>query len=79
MDAEGIIYFFQGEFVSAYIYNAIPLRLMVRKDQVQDAMDVLRDLDLSLTFGGLFAERRLVLLKANLVKNLVLLISFKKH
>ncbi len=58
LDAEGITYFFQGEFVSAYVYNAIPVRLMVRKDQFQNAVDVLRDLDLSITFGGLFAEKK---------------------
>jgi hypothetical protein len=35
LDAEGITYFFQGEYVSAYVGHAIPVRLMVRKDQVK--------------------------------------------
>ncbi|HAM49907.1 MAG TPA: hypothetical protein DCP92_04140 [Nitrospiraceae bacterium] len=56
LDAEGITYFFQGEYVSAYVYNAIPVRLMVREDHVQKAMDILKDLDLSFTFGGLSSE-----------------------
>ena len=56
LDAEGITYFFQGEYVSAYVYHAIPVRLMVREDQVQKAMDILKDLDLSFTFGGLSSE-----------------------
>jgi len=52
LDAEGITYFFQGENVAAYVYHAIPVRLMVRKDEVMTAIDILRDLDLSFTFGG---------------------------
>jgi Putative prokaryotic signal transducing protein len=56
LDAEGITYFFQGEYVSAYVYNAIPVRLMVKEDQVQKAIDILKDLDLSFTFGGLLSE-----------------------
>lgn len=56
LDAEGITFFFQGEYVSAYVYNAIPVRLMVREDQVQRTVDILKDLDLSFTFGGLLSE-----------------------
>jgi hypothetical protein len=56
LDAEGITYFFQGEYVSAYVYNAIPVRLMVKEDQVQRAVDILKDLELSFTFGGLLSE-----------------------
>ncbi len=56
LDAEGITYFFQGEFVAAYVYNAIPVRLMVREDQVERAIEILKDLDLSFTFGGLLSE-----------------------
>lgn len=53
LDAEGITYFFQGEYVAAYVYNAIPVRLMVKDDQVQQTMEILKDLELSFTFGGL--------------------------
>ena len=56
LDAEDISYFFQGEYVSAYLYHAIPVRLMVRNDQVQEAVDIIKDLNLSSTFGGLHSE-----------------------
>ncbi len=56
LDAEGITYFFQGEFVAAYVYNAIPVRLMIREDQVEKAVEVLKDLELSFTFGGQLSE-----------------------
>jgi hypothetical protein len=52
LDAEGITYFFQGEYVAAYLLQAIPVRLMVRKDQVKKAVDIIKDLDLSFTLGG---------------------------
>jgi hypothetical protein len=56
LDAEGIAYIFQGEYVSAYVGHAIPVRLMVRKDQVEKAVEILKDLNLSFTFGGLSSE-----------------------
>ena len=56
LDAEGITYFFQGEFVAAYVYNAVPVRLMVREDEVQKAVEILKDLELSFTFGGQHSE-----------------------
>ncbi len=52
LDAEDITYFIQGEYVAAYVYHAVPMRLMVRKDQVEKAVEILKDLDLSFTFGG---------------------------
>lgn len=47
LDAEGITYFFQGEHVSAYVYHAVPVRLLVAREDVPRAVDLLRDLDLS--------------------------------
>jgi len=56
LDAERITYFFQGEYVAAYVYNAIPVRLMVKQDEVQKTVDILQDLELSFTFGGPLSE-----------------------
>jgi len=53
LDAEGIAYFLQGEHAATYIYHAIPVRLMVRKDQVHMAKEILKDFDIKSTFGGL--------------------------
>jgi hypothetical protein len=52
LDAEGITYFFQGEYVSPYVMHAIPVRLMVNKDQVAKAVEALKELALSFTVGG---------------------------
>jgi len=52
LDAEGITYFFQGEYATTYLYQALPVRLMVKKDDVAKAVDVIKDLDLSFTIGG---------------------------
>ena len=52
LDAEGITYFFQGEYATTYLFQAIPVRLLVRKDQVEKAVEVLKDLNLSFTLGG---------------------------
>ena len=41
LDAEGIKYFLQGEHATTYVYHAIPVRLMVRKDQVHKAKEIL--------------------------------------
>jgi hypothetical protein len=52
LDACDISYFFQGEHTSPYVYYAVPMRLMVRKDEVEKAAEILKDSDLSYTFGG---------------------------
>ncbi len=52
LDAEEITYYFLGEFAAAYTYHAIPMRLMVLKEQAETAREVLSDLNLSYTFGG---------------------------
>jgi hypothetical protein len=53
LDAEGIVYYMQGEHVAPYLYHALPVRLMVRKDQAAMARDLLKDLELSSAYGGL--------------------------
>lgn len=53
IDAEEITYFFQGEYVAPYVYHALPIRLMVKKDQVAKDREILKDIDISFTFGGL--------------------------
>ena len=50
LDTEEITYYFLGEYSSPYMYNAIPLRLMIRRDQVEQAVTLLKDLNLSVTF-----------------------------
>lgn len=35
LDAEGIDYYIQGETVAPYIFNSVPMRLMVLRDQVE--------------------------------------------
>ncbi len=53
LDAEGFVYFLQGEHVAPYLYNALPVRLMVRKDQAAAARELLNDFELSSAYGGL--------------------------
>jgi hypothetical protein len=50
-DAEGIVYFIQGENVAPYLFNALPMRVMVKKDQVEKAKDILKDIKLSYSYN----------------------------
>ena len=52
LDAEGITYFIQGEYVAPYLLNALPMRLMVRKDQAAMAREILKDMNLSYSYNG---------------------------
>jgi len=52
LDAEKITYFIQGEYVAPYVLNALPMRLMVRKDQADKAREILKDIRLSYSYGG---------------------------
>ena len=52
LDAEGITYYLQGEYVAPYLYHALPMRLMVRKDQAEKVREILKDVQLSYSFGG---------------------------
>jgi hypothetical protein len=52
LDAENIAYSFQGEYASPFVGHAIPIRLYIRKDQVPLTVELLKELNLSFTFGG---------------------------
>jgi hypothetical protein len=52
LDAEGITYFIQGEYVAPYVFNALPMTLMVRKEQADKAREILKDIKLSYSYGG---------------------------
>jgi Putative prokaryotic signal transducing protein len=52
LDAEGIDYFIQGETVAPYIFNAVPMRLMVRTDQVENVRELLENFAQSQAYGG---------------------------
>ena len=47
LDAEDIIYFFKGEHFTYVRPFADPARLMVARDQADEARELLKDLDLS--------------------------------
>jgi len=51
LDAEGIVYFIQNEHVAPYLYNSLPMRVMVRKDQANKAREILKDVKLSYSYG----------------------------
>ncbi|MGB3213114.1 MAG: DUF2007 domain-containing protein [Desulforhopalus sp.] len=51
LDAEKITYFIQGEYLAPYVFNALPMRLMVRKDQADRARELLKDIELSYSYG----------------------------
>ena len=51
LDAEGITYFIQGETVAPYIFNALPMRLMVRKDEADKVREILKGVKLSYSYG----------------------------
>jgi len=53
LDAEGIVYLMQGEHVAPYLYHALPMRLMVLKEQAALARELLKDFELSSAYGGL--------------------------
>jgi hypothetical protein len=47
LDSEDITYFFQGEHFIHVRPLVVPARLMVRSDQVEEAKEILKDLDLN--------------------------------
>ena len=58
LDAEGIIYLFQGETTAPYLYFAVPIRLLVKKDQLTSAAEILKDLQLSTTYSYKYKEEK---------------------
>ena len=53
LDAEGIDYFIQGETVAPYIFNSVPMRLMVKKGQVAQVEGLLGNFMQTSAYGGL--------------------------
>lgn len=53
LDAEEIDYFIQGETVAPYIFNSVPMRLMVRIDQAARVRNLLESFVQSAAYGGL--------------------------
>lgn len=51
LDAGGIIYFIQGEHIAPYLFNALPMRVMVKKDQADEAREILKDIELAYSYG----------------------------
>ena len=43
LDAENITYFIQGEHVAPFVFHAVPMRLMVKKDQASKVRKLLKD------------------------------------
>ena len=52
LDAEGITYFVQGEHVAQYIYHSVPMRLLVDKEELVKAREILKDVKLSTAYSG---------------------------
>lgn len=53
LDAEGITYFIQGEHMAPFVFHAVPMRLMVKKDQAARVRKLLKDFKLSPAYDGL--------------------------
>jgi hypothetical protein len=53
LDAEGVDYFIQGETVAPYIFHSVPMRLMVRKDQVPMVHEILGNFEQAAAYDGL--------------------------
>lgn len=51
LDAEGIVYFIQGEQVAPYLFNALPMRVMVKKDQAEKARKLVKGIELAYSYG----------------------------
>ena len=53
LDAEGIDYYIGGETVAPYLFHAVPMRLMVRKDQAAAVRELLAEFRQAPAYGGL--------------------------
>ena len=51
LDAENIVYFIQGEHIAPYLFNALPMRVMVKKDQADQAREIIKHIKLSYSYG----------------------------
>lgn len=45
LDGEGIVYFIEGEHAATYMFNSVPQRVMVRKDQADFVRELLSTLE----------------------------------
>ena len=52
LDAEGVSYYIQGEHVAPYFYHALPMRLMVRRDQADQVRELLKDFESAGSYDG---------------------------
>lgn len=52
LSAEGISYYVQGEFVAPYMFNALPMRFMVKKEQAERAKEILKDIELTFSYSS---------------------------
>jgi len=53
LDAEGITYFVQGEHVAQFIFHSVPMRLMVKKEDVARVKEILQGVNLTSAYSGL--------------------------
>jgi len=53
LHASEITYFIQGEHVAHFIYHAVPMRIMVKKEQAAEARDILKEMELCFTTYGI--------------------------
>jgi hypothetical protein len=49
--AEYIDFYIQGENVAPYLFNALPMRLLVKKDNAEKAKEILKDIKLTYTYS----------------------------
>lgn len=57
LDAEDITYFFQGEHFSYVKQMAIPVRLMVSKDEAEEVRELIKDVKISFVVGSIPDEQ----------------------
>jgi hypothetical protein len=53
LDAEDVDYYIQGECAAPYFYHALPMRLMVRKEQAAMVRELLKDFVGASAYAGL--------------------------
>ncbi len=53
LDAEAIDYYIAGETVAPYLFHAVPMRLMVSKDQACQVRELLAEFIQAPAYGGL--------------------------
>lgn len=52
LDAEGVTYFVLGEHVAQFIFHSVPMRLMVKKEDVSKTKEILKGVNLSSAYSG---------------------------